>query len=168
MKFTIYKLINDKTGKTYTGCTRAPKNRIAQHFALLKQGKHNCKEMQKDFNNGDGFSFQYVKQIEEIRFDNAMITEEEHIDENTYNIRRNTRGKFRNGSIKKDVLLRMLKNSDIRIGLVREFDISMFTADRWIKDNNKLLTTPSALKVIREELGLTDDQILEETKNKVA
>lgn len=37
------------------------------------------------------------------------------------------------------------------------------TIYRYISDNSDELTKAAALKVIREETGLTDDQILEET-----
>lgn len=35
---------------------------------------------------------------------------------------------------------------------------------KWIGENHSNLTKAAALKVIREETGLTDDQILEEEK----
>jgi hypothetical protein len=48
--------------------------------------------------------------------------------------------------------------------LALEMDCSVPTVDRWIKDNepNGDLTKASALKIIAEETGLEDSQILEE------
>jgi hypothetical protein len=45
--------------------------------------------------------------------------------------------------------------------LMALFNKSSFTINRWIEDKDIRLTTPGALKVIREETGLTDEQILE-------
>lgn len=46
--------------------------------------------------------------------------------------------------------------------LALEFDCSVFTIKRWIKEGEVRLTAPSATNVIKAETGLTDDQILEE------
>jgi transcriptional regulator with XRE-family HTH domain len=46
--------------------------------------------------------------------------------------------------------------------------VAIHTVYRWINDNDDNLTKASALKVIREELGLTDSQILEEEKVNVS
>lgn len=48
--------------------------------------------------------------------------------------------------------------------LSEALDCSDTSVYRYIADNDILLTTAAALKVIREETGLTDDQILEETE----
>lgn len=44
-----------------------------------------------------------------------------------------------------------------------DLDKSEYTINRYIAENeeNGMLTTAAALKVIREETGLTDEQILE-------
>jgi hypothetical protein len=42
--------------------------------------------------------------------------------------------------------------------------VSRVTMWKYIKGNDDELTKAAALKVIREETGLTDDQILEETE----
>lgn len=52
------------------------------------------------------------------------------------------------------------KLSDVGLG-------SEPTIYRYINDNDDNLTKAAALRVIREETGLTDDQILEETTNEV-
>ena len=44
--------------------------------------------------------------------------------------------------------------------------VSIDTVYRWIKGNDDNLTKAAVLKVIREELGLSDSQILEETEVK--
>lgn len=48
--------------------------------------------------------------------------------------------------------------------LALELDCSVPTVDRWIKENepNGNLTKASAVKIIAEETGLGDSQILEE------
>lgn len=38
------------------------------------------------------------------------------------------------------------------------------TIERWIEKNDPMLTTVIALQIIREETGLTDEQILEPVK----
>lgn len=45
--------------------------------------------------------------------------------------------------------------------------VTIHAVYRWINDNDDNLTKASALKVIREELGLTDQQILEEISETV-
>lgn len=46
--------------------------------------------------------------------------------------------------------------------LMEEMDISPATLYRWLNKNDDNLTKAAALKIIREETGLTDEQILEE------
>lgn len=38
------------------------------------------------------------------------------------------------------------------------------TIENWIKNRDAMLTTPDAVKVISEETGLTQEQILEESE----
>lgn len=52
-----------------------------------------------------------------------------------------------------------------RLALVN--DCSVFTIDRWLSTNNIDLTRAGSLQVIREETGLTDSEVLEETPNSV-
>lgn len=44
--------------------------------------------------------------------------------------------------------------------LALENDCSESTINRWIAENNAMLTTASSLKILREETGLTDKQML--------
>lgn len=53
-------------------------------------------------------------------------------------------------------------NTECRRGLKKALGISEPTLYRYINDNSDDLTKVSALKVIREELGLLDSEILEE------
>lgn len=46
--------------------------------------------------------------------------------------------------------------------LALEFDCSVFTIKRWIDDDEVRLTAPDATRIIKEETGLTDAEILEE------
>lgn len=55
------------------------------------------------------------------------------------------------------------KNMVCKNRLALEMDKSQYTIQRWINTNDEMLTTASALKVIREETGLSDDEILTET-----
>lgn len=55
-------------------------------------------------------------------------------------------------------------NKRARARLQLDMDKSEYTVNRWISENdhNGSLTTAAALKVIREETGLDDGEILEE------
>lgn len=44
--------------------------------------------------------------------------------------------------------------------LALENDCSESTINRWIIENNAMLTTASSLKILRDETGLTDKQML--------
>lgn len=50
--------------------------------------------------------------------------------------------------------------------LALALNCSIYTVDRWIKDNeeNGDLTKASAVQIIKEETGLNQDEILEEDK----
>lgn len=55
-----------------------------------------------------------------------------------------------------------LKGNAVAVGkLMILFRKSASTVERWIEDRNALLTTPNALKIIRQETGLTAGEILE-------
>jgi hypothetical protein len=59
-----------------------------------------------------------------------------------------------------------LKGNQVAIGkLMILFRKSSSTVERWIEDRNAMLTTPNALKIIRQETGLSTGEILEETEN---
>jgi hypothetical protein len=52
-------------------------------------------------------------------------------------------------------------NKRVRARLQLDLNRSEYTINRYIDDNDIMLTTAQALTVIREETGLSDDQILE-------
>lgn len=60
----------------------------------------------------------------------------------------------------------MKKNLRLRNRLALEMDKSAQTIERWIdvNESNGDLTTIKAIQVIREETGLADTEILEETE----
>lgn len=56
-------------------------------------------------------------------------------------------------------------NKRLRARLALALDKSDFSVQRWIKENSEMLTMAASLKVIREETGLNDEEILEETES---
>lgn len=66
--------------------------------------------------------------------------------------------------IKAKVLAQIAASKQLKARLQVELNKSSFTIHQWIKDNHEKLTNAATLKIIREELGLTDAQILEEEK----
>lgn len=70
--------------------------------------------------------------------------------------------------IREDVLSKISASNQIRGRLSAELNKSSFTIHKWIQDNHENLTKAAALRIIREELQLTDDQILEETEKTAA
>lgn len=66
--------------------------------------------------------------------------------------------------IRKSVLSKIAENKGLRARLCAEMDKSYFTINKWINENDDNLTKAAALRIIREELELTDDQILEQEK----
>lgn len=67
--------------------------------------------------------------------------------------------------IKKEVLKQISDNAGIRGRICAATGKSYPTIQRWVEDNDEGLTLASALEVIREELGLTNDEILEREKS---
>lgn len=63
--------------------------------------------------------------------------------------------------LKAEVLKGLRNNKKAKNRLALELDKSSFTIEKWIKENDQSLTLAASLKIIREETGLTDDQILE-------
>lgn len=51
-------------------------------------------------------------------------------------------------------------NKRLRNRLALDLDISPSTLNRWIADNDDNLTKAAAMRIIREETGLKDNQIL--------
>lgn len=66
--------------------------------------------------------------------------------------------------LKSAVLATIRNNKRIKNRLALEMDKSSFTIERWITTNDQSLTLASALKIIKEETGLTDNEILEESE----
>ena len=57
----VYAIINKTNGREYVGSSeKGILSRINQHERLLKTGKHNRKEMQEDYNNGDVFEAEII------------------------------------------------------------------------------------------------------------
>jgi IS30 family transposase len=67
----------------------------------------------------------------------------------------------------KVAIMAIYGGEEIKDRLMEEMDISPATLYRWLNKNDDNLTKAAALKVIREETGLTDEQILEEEPNTV-
>jgi hypothetical protein len=53
-------------------------------------------------------------------------------------------------------------NTRLKNRLALEFNCSVFTIKRWLDEGEVRLTAPSSTKIIKEETGLTDSEILEE------
>lgn len=64
--------------------------------------------------------------------------------------------------IKKIVLMAIKGNTDLRRKIKETLDISEPTLYRLITENDDDLTKAAVLKVLREELNLSDTEILEE------
>ncbi len=64
--------------------------------------------------------------------------------------------------IKNLVLMAIRGNTDLRQKIKEALDISEPTLYRLLSNNHDDLTKAASLKVIREELGLADSEILEE------
>lgn len=69
--------------------------------------------------------------------------------------------------IRKIVLMAIRGNKDLRRRIKKALDISEPTLYRLMTENDDDLTKAAALKVIREDLNLTDAEILEEIKEGV-
>jgi len=70
----IYQIKNNRNGKIYIGSTSNLPGKINSHRFQLKNGLHNNKEMQKDFNEigEQGFSFEildYLKPKDDLNYD---------------------------------------------------------------------------------------------------
>lgn len=65
--------------------------------------------------------------------------------------------------LSKTALERIRQSKKCRIALQYAMNKTDATIYRWLDENNIILTTVAALQIIREETGLTDDEILEQT-----
>jgi len=66
--------------------------------------------------------------------------------------------------LKATVLATLRNHKHAKNRLALELNKSSYTIEKWIRDNDDSLTKAAAMKIIREELGLTDSEILEEEK----
>ena len=64
--------------------------------------------------------------------------------------------------LKPHILATIRNHKKIKNRLALELDKSSYTIERWISENNEQLTLAASLKIIKEELELTDSAILEE------
>lgn len=67
--------------------------------------------------------------------------------------------------LKKKIIEKIESDKIIIAKLCGAMDKAYPTIKKYLYENNELLTTASALKVIREELKLNDTQILEDAKH---
>lgn len=70
--------------------------------------------------------------------------------------------------IKPTVLQMIADSQGLRGRLCADLGKSYPTIQKWVEENHDNLTKAAVLKIIREELGLTDEQILEEDQKAVA
>lgn len=63
--------------------------------------------------------------------------------------------------IRQDVLVRLNNNKGLGL-IMHTLGCSHTAARDYVRDNNDNLTKAAMVKAIRDEFGLTDDQILEE------
>ena len=59
----IYKIVNSVNGKTYVGQSQNIKKRVAEHFRLLRNGKHNNPRLQNAFNKYGEDSFVWTVEV---------------------------------------------------------------------------------------------------------
>lgn len=67
--------------------------------------------------------------------------------------------------LKQEVINRLDNNAGYAL-VMTGLDVAYTTARGYVKDNSDNLTKAAMLKVIREEFGLTDVEILEESEEK--
>jgi len=65
----IYKLKNNRTGKSYIGQTNNLARRKQEHMSDLAKGTHHNSKMQRDYDRGDTFSFQVLEYVDGARED---------------------------------------------------------------------------------------------------
>ena len=75
----IYKIKNLRTGTVYIGQSKNIEKRFEQHKEKFKNGTHINKEMQKDYNRGDRFSYRILEESIASDRDTLDILEEKYI-----------------------------------------------------------------------------------------
>lgn len=53
--YGIYGIFNATKERWYVGQSQNVSDRLSEHRSRLKRGTHHCKEMQRDYDNGDVF-----------------------------------------------------------------------------------------------------------------
>ena len=61
----IYAILNNKNFRIYVGESKKPMIRFSQHESALKAGIHANKELQRDYDDGDSFTFLKLRDYEE-------------------------------------------------------------------------------------------------------
>lgn len=69
--------------------------------------------------------------------------------------------------LKATVLQTIRNHKVVKNRLALELNKSSYTIERWIKENDDNLTKAASMAIIREELGLTDSEILQEENESV-
>jgi group I intron endonuclease len=64
----VYSITNLKNGKRYIGQSVRVRDRLNQHFYLLKHQKHSSENMQRDFLSGDDFIFEILFKSNEAKW----------------------------------------------------------------------------------------------------
>ena len=78
--YTVYKILNDKTGKVYFGSTGNFLRRCSQHKTLLKHGKHHSFILQKEYSFYGKSFFSFHKVEEFPLLEDALTLEQVLID----------------------------------------------------------------------------------------
>lgn len=62
-KAGLYKIVNKTKDKIYIGCSENLENAEKIALANLKNNKYHNEELQADYNNGDSFVFEIIKEV---------------------------------------------------------------------------------------------------------
>lgn len=91
-KTGVYILRNTLTGRVYVGATKDASEREWSHFGKLGRGVHDCKELQRDFDEIGRECFEFLV-VEECDVSMLLILEQKHSDLylNKYNKRKDIR-----------------------------------------------------------------------------
>lgn len=68
--------------------------------------------------------------------------------------------------IKENILQKIKSDSTLKAIMVRDLEVSLFTVERWLRENHRLLTTNDVLEILQRELRLKRQEILERPKQK--
>lgn len=64
--------------------------------------------------------------------------------------------------LRKKIVETLLTSVKAKNRLAYEFNVHSATIDRWLKNENPMLTIPSSLAAIADELKVTKDELLED------